>query len=141
MFERYRALFTLREINTKESCEAICQSLLKENFANCSALLKHEVAFVLAQMEKVFHVAVPYLLDACKNPEEAPIVKHEGLVAVGEMIDDEKIIEDLLEHPDPIVSESCAVAINNMRNRLAELAEMRAKAAKDMEEYEKSQKQ
>jgi hypothetical protein len=46
-----------------------------------------------------------------------------------------------LEHPDPIVSESCAVAINNMRNRLAELAEMRAKAAKDMEEYEKSQKQ
>ena len=48
MFDRYRALFTLREINTKESCEAICQSLLKEHFATCSPLLKHEVAFVLA---------------------------------------------------------------------------------------------
>ena len=47
-------------------------------------------------MEKVFHVAVPYLLDCCKNPAEAPIVKHEGLVAIGEMIDDGAIIEDLL---------------------------------------------
>lgn len=91
-------------------------------------------------MEKVFHVAVPYLLDCCKNPDEAPIVKHEGIVAIGEMIDDSKIIEELLLHPDPIVSESCAVAINNMKNRLAELAEMREKAARDIEEYEKSQK-
>jgi HEAT repeat protein len=74
-------------------------------------------------MEDVFEVAVPYLLKACENKNEAAIVKHEGLVAVGEMIDDEKIIEYLLSHEDPIVSESCAVAINNIRNRLAEQAE------------------
>jgi len=43
-------------------------------------------------MERVFSVAVPYLLEACKNPEEAPIVKHEGLVAIGEMIDDASLI-------------------------------------------------
>jgi len=47
-FERNRALFTLRELNTEESCIAICQTLLEENFDRCSALLKHEVAFVLA---------------------------------------------------------------------------------------------
>ena len=55
-------MFTLRELYTEESCEAICQTLLPENHAKCSALLKHEVAFVLAQMEKVYKVAVPYLL-------------------------------------------------------------------------------
>ena len=71
-------------------------------------------------MEKVFKVAVPYLLAACENPEEAGIVKHEGLVAIGEMIDDKSIIEHLLDHKDPIVSESCAVALNNIKNRLAE---------------------
>lgn len=60
------------------------------------------------------------MLDACQNKEEASIVKHEGLVAVGEMIDDCTIIEHLLEHEDPIVSESCEVAINNIKNRLAE---------------------
>ena len=48
LFNRYRAMFTLREIYTEETCIAICQTLTKENFANCSALLKHEVAFVLA---------------------------------------------------------------------------------------------
>lgn len=95
--------------------------------------MKHEVAFVLAQMEKVFHVAVPYLLEACLNPAEAPVVKHEGLVAVGEMIEDPKLIEDLLQHPDPIVSESCAVALNNMKNRKAEMEELRARHQKEVE--------
>jgi len=52
LFTRYRALFTLREINTKESVLAICTSLLKENMDTCTALLKHEVAYVLAQMEE-----------------------------------------------------------------------------------------
>jgi hypothetical protein len=47
-------------------------------------------------MESVFEHAVPYLLQACTNPKEASIMKHEGLVAVGEMIDDPRIIEHLL---------------------------------------------
>lgn len=48
LFDRYRALFTLRELNSKESVLAICQSLLPENMDTCGALLKHEVAYVLA---------------------------------------------------------------------------------------------
>lgn len=130
LFVRYRAMFTLREIYSEESCLAICQTLTPENFNTCSALLKHEVAFVLAQMENVFKVSVPYLMAACQNPNEAAIVKHEGLVAVGEMIDDGKVIAHLLEHKDPIVSESCAVAINNIQNRIAEDIEMEAKKKK-----------
>jgi len=53
LFVRYRALFTLREIHTKESILAICQTLLPENMDTCGALMKHEVAFVLAQMEEL----------------------------------------------------------------------------------------
>ena len=71
-------------------------------------------------MDQVYETAVPFLMQACMNPDEAAIVKHEGLVAVGEMIDEESRIAHLLKHEDPIVSESCAVAINNIRNRLAE---------------------
>lgn len=126
LFDRYRAMFSLREIYTEDSCRAICQTLLPENFEKCSALLKHEVAFVLAQMDKVFHVAVPFLMQACQDQQEAAIVKHEALVAVGEMIDDKGLIEPLLQHEDPIVAESAAVAINNINNRLAEEEEMRA---------------
>jgi len=81
---------------------------------------------VLAQMEKVFHVAVPFLMDVCVDEREAAIVKHEGLVAVGEMIDDKSLIAHLLEHADPIVAESCAVAMNNIDNRLAESVQAEA---------------
>ena len=31
LFERYRALFTLRELNSKESLLSICKTLLPEN--------------------------------------------------------------------------------------------------------------
>jgi len=68
-------------------------------------------------MDRVFSVAVPYLMTACQDEREAPVVKHEGLIAVGEMIEDKALIEPLLQHADPIVSESCAVAINNIANR------------------------
>lgn len=50
LFQRYRALFTLRELYTEEAVVAICQCLTQENSRTCSDLLKHEVAFVLGQM-------------------------------------------------------------------------------------------
>ena len=120
LFNRYRAIFTLREICTADSCKALCSALLPENFDRCSSLLKHEVAFVLAQMDEVYQVAYPYLLQVCQNEKEASIVKHEALVAVAEMIEDQSVIDSLLKHPDPLVSESCAVALNNIKNRKAE---------------------
>ena len=113
LFERYRALFTLRELFTEEAVLAIVKTLTPENFANCSALFKHEVAFVLAQMEGVFKPAIPYLLDCVYNEEEAAIVKHEVLVCLGEMLDEKykPMLLPHLKHPVLIVSESCESAI------------------------------
>jgi len=73
----------------------------------CKALLKHEVAYVLAQMEEVNEHSVKYLLGSVLNDDEAPIVRHEALIAVGEMIDDKQRLAHLLNHKDVIVSESC----------------------------------
>lgn len=120
LFTRYRALFTLRELSTKESLLAICQTLTPENADTCGALLKHEVAYVLAQMEDLNEHSVSFLLGSVLNDAEAPIVRHEALIAVGEMIDDKTQLAHLLEHKDDIVAESCQVAIRNIENRLAE---------------------
>ena len=86
----------------------------------CGALLKHEVAYVLAQMEEINEPSVPYLLESVLNDQEAPIVRHEALIAVGEMIDDKSRLEHLLKHKEDIVSESCQVALRNIDNRIAE---------------------
>jgi deoxyhypusine monooxygenase len=58
----------------------------------CGALLKHEVAYVIAQMEEVNEHSIPFLIDSVLNDEEAPIVRHEALIAVGEITDDKTIL-------------------------------------------------
>lgn len=73
----------------------------------CGALLKHEVAYVIAQMEDVNEHSVPYLLDSVLNDDEAPIVRHEALIALGEITDDKDILQHLLNHKAEIVRESC----------------------------------
>ena len=54
IFERYRALFGLRNQGTPEAVAA-----LGESFSGSSALLKHEVAYVLGQMLQ--SLAIPFL--------------------------------------------------------------------------------
>lgn len=63
-------------------------------------------------MEEVFKESIPFLLEAIRNDDEDPIVRHEALVAIGEMIDDKSVIEEFLKHPNPIVKESCEVALS-----------------------------
>ena len=44
--------------------------------------------------------AVPFLLDSVLNDQEAPIVRHEALIAVGEMIDEQDMLDKLRSHKD-----------------------------------------
>ena len=71
-------------------------------------------------MEDVNEHSVPFLLESVLNDDEAPIVRHEALIAVGEMIDDKEQLEHLTHHKDDIVKESAIVAIRNIENRLKE---------------------
>ncbi|MEC8142232.1 MAG: hypothetical protein VX071_01930, partial [Candidatus Thermoplasmatota archaeon] len=46
MFQRMRSVFKLRNIRTPQSCLALC-----DGFSSSSALLRHELAYVLGQMQ------------------------------------------------------------------------------------------
>lgn len=113
IFDRYRAMFTLREVCTDEACEALCQALTPENFANCTALLKHEIGFVLGQLGHDFgRVCVPYLEATVANEQEAPVVRHECVIALGDITDKKTVMEKYSEDSDDIVRESCLVALD-----------------------------
>jgi hypothetical protein len=58
-------------------------------------------------MEEVNEHSVPFLLDSVLNDDEAPIVRHEALIALGEITDDKDILKHLLNHKAEIVRESC----------------------------------
>ncbi len=107
MFQRMRALFALRNIGGKDAVEALCAA-----FSSKSALLKHEVAYVLGQMQD--NHAVSQLIDRLSDSNEDLMVRHEAAEALG-AIGDRTAIEVLTQFvsdPEPVISESCEVALD-----------------------------
>ena len=63
MFERMRVVFKFRNIRDSQSCIALCQA-----FSTKSALLRHELAYVLGQMQ--MDEAIPTLIDRLSDINE-----------------------------------------------------------------------
>nr|MBE5726522.1 nero [Cucujiformia] len=70
LFQKYRAMFALRNLGTKEAVTALGEAL-----THGSALFKHEIAFVLGQMQK--EESVSYLRQSLEDVEENEMVRHE----------------------------------------------------------------
>lgn len=107
LFERYKALFTLRNINTPESIQVICDGFFVS--PTDSALFKHEVAFVLGQIQSLNSVAA--LSKKLADLEENDMVRHECAEALGSIGQDD-IIKNYLNDKSRIVRESCQVALD-----------------------------
>ncbi|KAK4338182.1 hypothetical protein RND71_042669 [Anisodus tanguticus] len=107
MYERYAALFALRNHGGEEAISAIIESL-----GSKSALLKHEVAYVLGQLQN--KKASDALSMTLKDVNEHPMVRHEAAEALGSIADAEclALLVDFTKDPEPIVSQSCEVALS-----------------------------
>ena len=77
IFDRYRAMFALRNRGGAEAVEALTAALHTSN----SALLKHEVAYVLGQMQDGH--AVETLSAVLGDGRENAMVRHEAAEALG----------------------------------------------------------
>ena len=107
MFQRMRAVFALRNQRTDEACLALCRG-----FSSKSALLRHEIAYVLGQMQNP--VALPTLVERLEDSNEHVMVRHEAAEAMG-AIGDRSVIPSLqkfVKDPLPEVAESCIVALD-----------------------------
>ena len=87
MFERYRALFSLRDIvkddshneeRVKSSISAICKGLKDK-----SALFRHEMAYVLGQISHPY--AIESLKETLELSNEHEMVRHESAEALGKL--------------------------------------------------------
>ena len=107
MFQRMRALFALRNKGGDDAVDALCAAFDSE-----SALLKHEIAYVLGQMQNPH--AVPMLIERLSDEVEDLMVRHEAAEALG-AIGDRNAMDTLarfVDDPEPVISESCEVAID-----------------------------
>ncbi|GAA5929144.1 hypothetical protein JCM10213_004995 [Rhodosporidiobolus nylandii] len=109
LFDRYRAMFALRNIGDREAVLA-----LAKGFEDESALFRHEIAFVFGQLSSEH--SVPALIDVLRREHEEDMVRHEAAEALGGIATDEclPILKEFAEREDvpKVVRESCVVALD-----------------------------
>uniref|UniRef100_A0A8C5LSJ1 Deoxyhypusine hydroxylase n=1 Tax=Leptobrachium leishanense TaxID=445787 RepID=A0A8C5LSJ1_9ANUR len=107
LFERYRAMFALRNIGGREAVLALTDGL---QFG--SSLFRHEIGYVLGQMQH--EAAIPGLAAALERFEENPMVRHECAEALGSIAQEEcfKVLQAHMSDEEPVVRESCEVALD-----------------------------
>ncbi|CAI2733317.1 unnamed protein product [Schistosoma spindalis] len=137
LFLRYRAMFTLRDrilqaIMDKTSPEKIANLLADGLIASNSALLRHEVAFVLGQL--TIPSTVPQLSKCVRQINEHPMVRHEAAEALGSILGElegkyltnnvkgtvpkefehqaREVLEEFIKDNEPVVRESCILALD-----------------------------
>ncbi len=107
MFQRMRAVFALRNIGGEAAIDALGAA-----FADTSALLRHELAYVMGQMSDTH--AIPVLTERLSDEAEHVMVRHEAAEALGAIGDEtaRPVLQQFLHDPAPEVSESCEVALD-----------------------------
>eukprot|EP00443_Scrippsiella_acuminata_P131847 CAMPEP_0115605008 /NCGR_PEP_ID=MMETSP0272-20121206/17238_1 /TAXON_ID=71861 /ORGANISM="Scrippsiella trochoidea, Strain CCMP3099" /LENGTH=322 /DNA_ID=CAMNT_0003040581 /DNA_START=9 /DNA_END=973 /DNA_ORIENTATION=- len=75
LFRRYEAMFTLRNLGVPEALASVLDS------DHSSVVLRHELAFVLGQMES--DIAICALARSLGKAAEHPMVRHESAIALG----------------------------------------------------------
>uniref|UniRef100_A0A1E1WIA6 Deoxyhypusine hydroxylase n=1 Tax=Pectinophora gossypiella TaxID=13191 RepID=A0A1E1WIA6_PECGO len=107
LFDRYRAMFSLRNLGTTESINA-----LGEGLKASSALFRHEVAFIFGQMQD--ERSVPFLKATLEDIAEHEMVRHEAAEALGSIANDEciEVLKRYLDDSRRVVRESCEVALD-----------------------------
>ncbi|GAA5957848.1 hypothetical protein JCM21900_001286 [Sporobolomyces salmonicolor] len=109
LFERYRAMFALRNDGSRDAVLA-----LAKGFEDESALFRHEIAFVFGQLSSPH--SVPSLIDVLRRPHEEDMVRHEAAEALGGIATDEclPVLQEFAQREDVprVVRESCEVALD-----------------------------
>jgi len=107
LFERYRAMFRLRDVGTTEAVEA-----LVTGFEDPSALFRHEIAYVMGQL--CDPASVPALVKVLQNSSEEGMVRHEAAEALGSIATEDvlPILKDCMADNEDVVRQSAMVALD-----------------------------
>ena len=117
MWDRYAAMFALRNRGPAAETAATLGEVLT---TSASALLKHEVCYVLGQIQEGGGGARDALRATLEDPGEHPMVRHEAAEAIGSIAapDTEPLLRKYREDGDRIVAESCEVALDIMESEI-----------------------
>ncbi|KAI8323055.1 ARM repeat-containing protein [Martensiomyces pterosporus] len=112
LFQRYRALFSLKGLGDDASAEIIAETLRMEDDSD---LFKHEVAYCLGQMGN--RIAIPALNEAMANVKNHDMVRHEAAESLGAISDPASIpeLEKYMNDPCKPLADTCVLALDKIR--------------------------
>ena len=118
LWDRYGAMFALRNRGDPSFVAKCLGSVLVRSN---SALLKHEVCYVLGQLQEADARARASLVKTLEDVSEHPMVRHEAAEAIGSIAaaDTEDLLKKYRGDGDRIVAESCEVALDIMASEQA----------------------
>lgn len=107
LFKRYRVMFRLRDIGTREAVLA-----LTTGFEDPSALFRHEIAYVFGQL--CDPASIPALIKVLSNESEEGMVRHEAAEALGSIATEDvlPVLKKYSTDEQPVVRESAIVALD-----------------------------
>ena len=107
LFTRYRAMFSLRNMGGEDAVRALTSGL-----SDSSVLFKHEIAYVLGQMQDP--TSVTALHEKLRDLKEHGMVRHECAEALGSIASEEclLILQQYSRDEERVVRESCEVALD-----------------------------
>lgn len=108
LFERYEVMFALRDLNSTESALSLAKGLKCTD----SALFRHEIAFVLGQMQ--LPATTPMLIESLSDVGENCMVRHECAEALGSIANEDclSVLHKFKHDKSDVVKESCIVALD-----------------------------
>lgn len=115
---RFRALFALKGLASADKPEvtkSVIDIIAKAFVDNDSALLKHELAYVLGQIQN--EEAIPCLEMILEDEQEHPMVRHEAAEAMGAISSTKAlpILQKYLHDPNVSVRETCELALSKIQ--------------------------
>ncbi len=113
--QRFRSLFTIKGLAaTSDDHMQRAISIISNAFSDDSALLKHELAYVLGQLED--SRALPTLKRVLEDLKQDAMVRHEAAEAMGAISDPSvlPVLEQYREDSDVSVRETCELAISKI---------------------------
>lgn len=111
LFERYRSMFSLRNRGGSDAVRELCRALITDT---SSALFRHEVAYVLGQMQHPDSVGA--LEESLRRTDEHCMVRHESAEALGAIEerweDVKRILKEFVNDENDVIRDSCLVALD-----------------------------
>ena len=109
-FYKYRLCYYLRDQADQRSKEILCKILSAPSRPVISALLRHELCFIMGQINNKDKIIQDTLKEVSIDQEEHPVVRHEAILSFYDVTQDEEFIKEFFTHENQLIRESVEVA-------------------------------